>query len=126
MRVALFSDVHGNVRALDACLEDLAAQGGADLIVGAGDYCMDGPRPREVLERLTQIGAVCVRGNTDRSIGGESPAPSGEGAAEERPCPTCGSGASACSSTFRRRACPKTATRGPLTPFSRSVRAAGR
>jgi predicted phosphodiesterase len=68
MRVALFSDVHGNVRALDACLKDLRAQGGADAIAGAGDYCMDGPRPREVLERLVEIGARCVRGNTDRYI----------------------------------------------------------
>jgi predicted phosphodiesterase len=68
MRVALFSDVHGNVRALNACLDDLRAQGWADEIVGVGDYCMDGPRPREVLERLAEIGARCVRGNTDRYI----------------------------------------------------------
>jgi len=37
-------------------LADLAEQGGADAILGAGDYCMDGPRPREVLERLEEIG----------------------------------------------------------------------
>jgi predicted phosphodiesterase len=72
LRVALFSDVHGNLRGLEACLADLTEQGGADLIVGAGDYCMDGPRPREVLERIHEIGAVCVRGNTDRWIGDES------------------------------------------------------
>ena len=68
MRLALFSDIHGNVRGLDACLEDLRAQGGADAIVGVGDYCMDGPRPREVLERLREVGADCVRGNTDRYV----------------------------------------------------------
>jgi predicted phosphodiesterase len=68
MRVAIFSDIHGNPRGLDACLADLRAQGGADTIVGAGDYCMDGPRPREVLERLREAGAVCLRGNTDRYI----------------------------------------------------------
>jgi predicted phosphodiesterase len=72
VRVALFSDVHGNLRGLDACLDDLAQQGGADLMVGAGDYCMDGPRPREVLERLAACGAVCVRGNTDRWVGDAS------------------------------------------------------
>lgn len=69
MRLALISDIHGNVRGLEACLDDLKAQGGADEIVGAGDYCMDGPRPREVLERLDAIGARCARGNTDRYIG---------------------------------------------------------
>ncbi len=69
MRVAVFSDIHGNIRGLDACLADLREQGGADEIVGGGDYCMDGPRPREVLERFEQLGARCVRGNTDRYIG---------------------------------------------------------
>ncbi len=68
MRLALFSDIHGNIRALDACLADLAAQGGADTIVGVGDYCMDGPKPAEVLERLAGLGAACVRGNTDRYV----------------------------------------------------------
>ncbi len=68
MRVAIFSDIHGNVRALDACLADLGEQGGAERIVAAGDLCMDGPRPRAVLERLQQIGADCLRGNTDRYI----------------------------------------------------------
>jgi len=68
VRVAIFSDIHGNIRALDACLEDLRVQGGADEIVGAGDYCMDGPKPAEVLERLAEVGAACVRGNTDRYV----------------------------------------------------------
>jgi len=75
MRVAVLSDIHGNIRGLDACLRDLAEQGGADAIVAAGDLCMDGPRPREVLERLEEIGVQCVRGNTDRYIGDvETPA----------------------------------------------------
>ncbi len=69
MRLALFSDIHGNIAGLDACLEDLRAQGGADTIVGVGDYCIDGPRPREVLERLHEVSAICIRGNTDRYIG---------------------------------------------------------
>ncbi len=68
MRLAVLSDVHGNVAGLDACLADLRAQGGADAIAIAGDLCMDGPRPREVLERLHEIGAVAVRGNTDRVL----------------------------------------------------------
>jgi len=68
LRIAIFSDVHGNIRGLDACLEDLRGQGNADVIVGAGDYCMDGPRSCEVLERLQEIGAVCLRGNTDRYL----------------------------------------------------------
>jgi len=68
MRVAIVSDIHGNIEGLDACLEDLRTQGGADHIVAAGDLCMDGPKPRKVLKRLQEVGAVCVRGNTDRVI----------------------------------------------------------
>jgi predicted phosphodiesterase len=68
MRVAILSDIHGNSVALEACLADLAAQGGADRVVAAGDLCMDGPRPKKVVKRLREIGANVVRGNTDRMI----------------------------------------------------------
>ena len=68
MRIAVFSDVHGNLLALDACLADLASQGGADAIVVAGDLCLEGPKPKKVLQRVEEIGAACVRGNTDRYL----------------------------------------------------------
>jgi putative phosphoesterase len=68
LRIAIVSDIHGNLVGLDACLEDLAGQGGADAIVAAGDLCMDGPKPKAVLDRLDDIGAACLRGNTDRYI----------------------------------------------------------
>ena len=73
MRIAILSDIHGNAVALDACLDDLAAQGGVDRIIAAGDLCMDGPRPKKVLRRLREIGAHVVRGNTDRMIALEDP-----------------------------------------------------
>ncbi len=69
-RVAILSDIHGNLVALDACLADLVAQGGADAVVAAGDLCLDGPRPKKVLQRLEEVGAQCVRGNTERFIAG--------------------------------------------------------
>ena len=69
MRIAVLSDIHGNLHALDRCIEDLAARGGADVIVVAGDLCLEGPKPRGVCKRLRTLGAVCVRGNTDRMIG---------------------------------------------------------
>jgi len=74
VRVAILSDVHGNAIALEACLADLAAAGGADRIVAVGDLCMDGPRPRKVLRRLKDAGAHIVRGNTDRMIALDDPA----------------------------------------------------
>jgi predicted phosphodiesterase len=44
------------------------SRGGADAIVAAGDLCLDGPKPRQVLERLGAVGARCLRGNTDRML----------------------------------------------------------
>ncbi len=68
MRVAVLSDIHGNLRGLEACLADLNEQGGADVVAGAGDYCMDGPQPAEVVDRLIDLQVRCVRGNTDRML----------------------------------------------------------
>lgn len=68
MRIAILSDIHGNLAGLDACLNDLAQQGGADSIVAAGDLCVDGPKPKKVLQRLIDAGIACVRGNTDREL----------------------------------------------------------
>lgn len=68
MRIAILSDIHGNLAGLDACLNDLAQQGGADAIVAAGDLCVDGPKPKKVLQRLIDAGIACVRGNTDREL----------------------------------------------------------
>jgi putative phosphoesterase len=68
VRIAVISDIHGNLTGLDACLVDLNAQGGADAIVAAGDLCLDGPKPKKVLMRLEEVGAQAVRGNTERYL----------------------------------------------------------
>jgi predicted phosphodiesterase len=68
VRIAVLSDIHGNLLALDACLADLESQGGADAIIVAGDLCLDGPKPKKVLQRIEEIGAACIRGNTDRYL----------------------------------------------------------
>jgi len=68
MRVAVLSDIHGNLVGLDACLADLHGQGGADAIIAAGDLCLDGPKPKKVLQRLEEVGAQAIRGNTDRYL----------------------------------------------------------
>ena len=68
MRIAVLSDIHGNLLALEAVLADLEAVGGADTVVIAGDLCLDGPRPRETLQRLRALGFPIVQGNTDRDL----------------------------------------------------------
>ncbi len=65
MRVAILSDIHGNVVALDAILADLANAGSVDQVVVAGDLVWAGPRPREVVDRVIALGATVIQGNTD-------------------------------------------------------------
>ncbi len=65
MRVAILSDIHGNVTALDAVLADLASRGPFDQIVVAGDLVWSGPRPREVVDRVLALRAAVIKGNTD-------------------------------------------------------------
>src|SRR3954454_6446397 len=78
MKIALFSDIHGNSIALDAVLVDIAAQGGVDGYWILGDLVAIGHDPVGVLERVTQLPNVrFVRGNTDRYIfAGHRPPPS--------------------------------------------------
>jgi predicted phosphodiesterase len=64
MRVAVFSDVHGNLTALQAVLADIEQQA-VDAVVFAGDLCVAGPRPAECLDRVRQMNIPCIYGNTD-------------------------------------------------------------
>ena len=64
MRVAVFSDVHGNLTALEAVLADIAAQA-VDQIYFAGDLCLIGPRPAACLERVRSANIAAVYGNTN-------------------------------------------------------------
>ncbi len=65
MKIAILSDIHGNLSALDAVLAHLDAHGGADQIVVLGDIAAMGPQPREVMDRLRERGCAIVQGNTD-------------------------------------------------------------
>ncbi len=80
--VAVLSDIHGVLPALDAVLAEPAIRS-AERIVLTGDIAA-GPQPAEVLDRLLGLGdrAVWVRGNADRELvqlargeGGDVPDP---------------------------------------------------
>ncbi len=68
MRVAALYDIHGNLPALRAVLDDVAGEG-VDAIVVGGDV-VPGPLPRETIEQLMALGhrARFVRGNGDREV----------------------------------------------------------
>jgi putative phosphoesterase len=63
-RVAVLSDIHGNLPALEAVLADVEREG-VDAVVVAGDT-VSGPFPAEVLDLLGTVDARIVRGNADR------------------------------------------------------------
>lgn len=66
-RIAVISDVHGNLMALEAVLSDLASRG-VDATINLGD-CVAGPLwPRETFELLADLNIPTVRGNHDRWI----------------------------------------------------------
>ena len=69
MRIAVLSDIHSNLVALDAVLAHL---GSVDAIWQLGDVVGYGPDPDGVVARLAELGAVGVRGNHDAAAVGGS------------------------------------------------------
>src|SRR4029078_13238231 len=69
MRIVIFSDVHGNVVALEAVLAEIRRQPAPDALFIAGDLVLLGPRPAEALALLRSIsGARFVKGNPDQYL----------------------------------------------------------
>jgi predicted phosphodiesterase len=63
-RIGVLSDIHGNLPALEVVLAALAVEG-VDRIVCCGDLVGYGPCPGGVIDRLREVGALCVQGNHD-------------------------------------------------------------
>lgn len=67
MRLAIIADIHGNYRALDAVLSDIARQG-IDRIVALGDSIGYGPEPEEVVRSLQGYRVLSVMGNHELGL----------------------------------------------------------
>ena len=69
-RLAVLSDVHGNISALEAALKDVK-RAKPDVVAVAGDLAFNGPEPAAVIERVRALeaeGAIVVQGNTDVAV----------------------------------------------------------
>lgn len=67
MRALLF-DIHGNLDALEAVIDEAHSQGVRGYVLG-GDYGMLGPEPLGVVERLEELPVdLFLRGNTERWV----------------------------------------------------------
>lgn len=68
MRSAVFSDIHGNLPALEAVLSDIPSQQ-VDAVYCLGDLVGYAPFPNEVIERIRRGGIPTVMGNYDDGVG---------------------------------------------------------
>jgi protein phosphatase len=67
-RIALISDIHGNIPALDAVEKDIHARG-ITRIMCLGDLVGKGPHSEMVVDRIKQLCEIVVQGNWDDFIG---------------------------------------------------------
>ncbi|WP_270933347.1 metallophosphoesterase family protein [Falsiroseomonas oryzae] len=72
MRIAVITDIHGNLAALEAVLDDIALRG-ADSTLCLGDCASGLMWPRETTELLMDRGIPSVRGNHDRWLVDRAP-----------------------------------------------------
>ena len=64
MRVAVLSDIHANLTALDAVVADIRMHA-PDAVVVGGDLVGSGSRPAEVIDRIREIDWPVIQGNSD-------------------------------------------------------------
>ena len=64
MRIAIFSDMHGNDVAFESIEADIKKQK-VDQLVCLGDAIQGGPQPKETVERLRALNCPVVMGNAD-------------------------------------------------------------
>lgn len=67
-RLAVFSDIHGNIGALEAVLADIDASGVTERYC-LGDLVGYGAEPAAVIERVRALGIPTIRGNYDDGVG---------------------------------------------------------
>ncbi len=70
MRIAILSDIHGNLVALDAVLADIERHSPDEIWCG-GDIAWGGPWPKECIARVRAAGWPTVKGNTDVWVTGD-------------------------------------------------------
>ncbi|MGD9243439.1 MAG: metallophosphoesterase family protein, partial [Desulfobacterales bacterium] len=67
MKVAIISDIHGNLDAFGQVLIDIEAWG-IDAVVCLGDNVGYGPEPEQVIRQVRERNIPCVMGNHERAV----------------------------------------------------------
>lgn len=75
MKIAVISDIHGNMQALESVLADIKKEG-CNKIFCLGDFAMAGPEPDKTIDKVKELvkspDFVIIQGNTDEYIGENS------------------------------------------------------
>lgn len=68
MKFAIISDIHGNLPALNAVIED-AEEENVDSFIIVGDYCLSNPFPNECITRIQNLpNKYIIRGNEEKYL----------------------------------------------------------
>ena len=71
MKIAIISDIHGNMQALEAVLKNIEAEK-CEKIFCLGDLAMAGPEPAKTIEKIQELQKTkdftIIQGNTDEMI----------------------------------------------------------
>jgi putative phosphoesterase len=67
MTLAIVSDIHGNLTALEAVVADIERRG-TDRVLQGGDLALAGCQPGEVIDRVRELGWGGIVGNTDELL----------------------------------------------------------
>ena len=71
MKIAVLSDIHGNLLALESVLEDIQSKN-CDKILFLGDYALAGPEPTDTVNFCMSLSehdnVEMIQGNTDKMI----------------------------------------------------------
>src|SRR5205814_7320099 len=67
MRIAVVSDIHGNLTAFEAVLADLKLTA-PDAVLSGGDFATHGHRPSEVIDCVRALEWPSIYGNTDEML----------------------------------------------------------
>ncbi len=65
MRIALFSDIHGNYTGLCAVLQAIDTLGGADMVIAAGDLVLGESGGDDLIDMLRMREVQLIRGDSD-------------------------------------------------------------
>jgi putative phosphoesterase len=67
MRLAIVSDIHGNLTALEGVVADIERRG-VERVLHGGDLALGGCQPAEVIDRVRELGWPGIVGNTDELL----------------------------------------------------------